>query len=211
MTDSFWSWTLAGFRDCIASAGPPPGLALSPTPTGVPVAAVSSAFGLGLVLLCLEITHKGAASEEAAAGRDLLERLSAHADRDAAAYGAFMAATALPKGTAEEQALRRRRMQEALAAATESPLAAARDVTDALDLAARTAERCKAAVLSDLAAGVDLLAAGLSTMLRTVDVNLAGLADEALQERLRAERARLADLGELLVKKMFSPPAGSFP
>src|SRR5947209_19539199 len=78
MTDSFWAWTLADFRDRIASA--------NPQPSGVPVAAVGAAFGLGLVLMCLEITHKEAASEDGAAGRDLLERLSAAADRDAAAY-----------------------------------------------------------------------------------------------------------------------------
>jgi formiminotetrahydrofolate cyclodeaminase len=102
-------------------------------------------------------------------------------------------------------------MQEALAAATESPLAAARDIIAALDLAARTAERCKVAIRSDLAAGVDLLAAGLSAMLRTADVNLAGISDARVQERFRTERSRLATLGESLVKKMFSSPPGSFP
>jgi formiminotetrahydrofolate cyclodeaminase len=203
MTDSFWSWTLADFRDRVASA--------SPQPSGVPVAAVSAAFGLGLVLMCLGITNQEDASEDVAAGRVLLARLSAAADRDAAAYNDFMAAMALPKGTAEEQTLRRRRMQETLIAATESPLAAARDITAALDLAARTAERCKAAIRSDLAAGVDLLAAGLSAMLRTADVNLAGISDAGAQERFRAERSRLAALGESLVKKMFSSPPGPFP
>ncbi|HEY2739590.1 MAG TPA: cyclodeaminase/cyclohydrolase family protein [Thermoanaerobaculia bacterium] len=203
MTDSFWSWTLADFRDRIASA--------NPQPSGVPVAAVSAAFGLGLVLMCLEITHPGAASEDVAAGRQLLERLSAHADRDATAYSDFMAAMALPKGTAEELALRRRRMQETLAAATKSPLAAARDIVAALDLAARTAESCKVAILSDLAAGVDLLAASLSAMLRTADVNLAEISDAVVQEGFRAERSRLATLGESHVRKMFSSPTGSFP
>ncbi len=203
MTDSFWSWTLADFRDRVASA--------SPQPSGVPVAAVSAAFGLGLVLMCLGITNQEDASEDVAVGRVLLERLSAAADRDATAYSDFMAAMALPKGTAEEQALRQRRMQEALTAATESPLAAARDVTAALDLAVRTAEGCKVAIRSDLAAGVDLLAAGLSAMLRTADVNLAGISDAGVQERFRAERARLAERGESHVRKMFSSPPGSFP
>jgi formiminotetrahydrofolate cyclodeaminase len=201
MTDSFWTWTLADFRDRIASGGP--------QPSGVPVAAVSAAFGLGLVLMCLKISQNDSA--EAAADRALLERLSAAADRDAAAYTGFMTAMALPKGTAEERDLRSRRMQEALAAATESPLAAARDVTAALDLAVRASESCKAVIRSDLAAGVDLLAAALSTMLRTVDVNLAGLADAALQERFRGERARLEDLGRSLVRKMFGSKAGPFP
>jgi methenyltetrahydrofolate cyclohydrolase len=197
MTDSFWSWTLAGFRDRVASA--------SPQPSGGPVAAVSASLALGLVVMVLEITRKGADARDSgqaavldavlAAARPLLERLGAHADRDAAAYSGFMAAAALPQGNGEEKAVRSRRMQEALAAATESPLAAARDVAAALDLAARAADLSKRTVLSDLATGVDLLAAGLTSVLRNVDVNLRGLADPALQERLREERGALAAAG----------------
>jgi methenyltetrahydrofolate cyclohydrolase len=192
MTDSFWSWTLAGFRDRVASA--------SPAPSGGPVAAVSASFALGLVVMVLEITRKDAEQASTldpllAAARPLLERLSAHADRDAAAYSAFMAASALPRGSGGEKAVRRRRMQEALTAATESPLAAARDAAAALGLAVQAADLCKTTVLSDLATGVDLLAASLTAVLRNVDVNLQGLSDAAYQERLREERTALAASG----------------
>jgi formiminotetrahydrofolate cyclodeaminase len=200
MADSFWSSTLADFRDRIASA--------SPTPSGGSVAAVSAAFALGLVVMVLEITRKGAVTEDTedaeqaaaldpllAAARPLLDRLGAHADRDAAAYASFMAASALSKGSDEEKAVRRRRMQEALTAATESPLAAARDIAAALALAVQAADRCKKPILSDLATGVDLLAASLTAVLRNVDVNLQGLSDTVYQERLREERAALAAAG----------------
>jgi formiminotetrahydrofolate cyclodeaminase len=194
MTDSFWSWTLAEFRDRVASA--------SPQPSGGPVAAVSAAFALGLVVMVLEITRKGADAGQAAAldpllaaARPRLERLGAHADRDAAAYTAFMAASALPQESDEEKAVRRRRRQEALTAATESPLAAARDIAAALGLAVQAADLSKVPVLSDLATGIDLLAASLTAVLRNVDVNLQGLSDTVYQERLREERAALAAAG----------------
>jgi formiminotetrahydrofolate cyclodeaminase len=194
MADTFWAWPLIDFRDRVASA--------SPQPSGGPVAAVSASFALGLVVMVLEITYKGADAGQAAAldpllasARPLLDRLSAHADLDAEAYSAFMAASALPKGSDEEKTVRRRRMQEALLAATESPLAAARDINAALGLAAEAAERCKVPILSDLATGVDLLAASLTTVLRNAGVNLQGLSDAALQERLREERAALAASG----------------
>ena len=191
MTDSFWSWTLADFRDRIASA--------QPQPSGGPVAAVSATFGLGLVVMCLEITRAGepntALDALLASGRELLERLGAHADRDASAYSKFMVAMALPKETVEERAVRRQRMQEAVTAATESPLATARDITAALDLGAQTALVCKPRILSDLSAGIDLLVASLSAVLGVADANLSGIADAVLQKRLRQERAALATSG----------------
>ena len=191
MTESLWTRTLADFRDRTASS--------SPAPAGGAAAAVTAALGLGLVLMSLEITRQGAHSEDAAAlgplltsGRALLERLSAHADQDVAVVNAYMAALALPKGTAKEKEARGLHVQETLAAAAESPLAAARDIAAALDLAAQAAEPCKPQILSDLAAGVDLLAASLTAVLRNVDVNLPGLSDVVLRERMGADRAALA-------------------
>jgi formiminotetrahydrofolate cyclodeaminase len=191
MTDSLWSLTLAGFLDRTASASPAPG--------GGSVAAACATLGLGLVVMGLEVTRKRASAEETAAldpllrsGRELLERLKAHADRDIAVFAEHMAARSLPKGTDEEKDFRRRRMQDTLAAATESPLAAARDIDASLDLAAQTVDRCKPVVLSDVAAGVDLLAGSLTAVLRTVDINLQDLSDILVRERFREESTALA-------------------
>jgi methenyltetrahydrofolate cyclohydrolase len=191
MTDSVWSWTLADFRDRTAFP--------SPTPSGGSVAPVCAALGLGLVLMCLEITRKGADAEVAAAldpllstGRDLLAHLSAHADSDIAAYQEHLRARSLPKGTDEEKAVRHEQMQKTLAAATEAPLAAGRDIAAALGLAGQAAKLCKPQILSDLAAGADLLSGSLAAVLRSVDGNLPGLSDPALQERFHNERAALA-------------------
>jgi len=175
MTDSLWSWTLADFRDRTAAG--------TPTPGGGSVSSVCAALGAGLVVMGLEVTRKGAGVEKAAildpllrSGRELLERLSAHADRDRAVFDAYM----------------RSRSQRALTAATEVPLAAAADVASAIDLARQTVELCKPHVLGDVAAGADLLSASLTAVLRSVDANLPGLHDSALRTRLGEERAALA-------------------
>ncbi|HYX25396.1 MAG TPA: cyclodeaminase/cyclohydrolase family protein [Thermoanaerobaculia bacterium] len=177
MIDSLWSWTLAEFRDR-AAAG-------TPTPGGASVASVAAALGAGLVVMGLEVTRKGAGAERLAvldpllrSGRELLARLSAHADRDVAAFSEYL----------------RARTQQALAAATEAPLAAGRDVAAAIDLARQVMEVCKPPVRADVAAGADLLAGCLSAVLRSVDANLPGLADAALRARLAEERRALGAL-----------------
>ncbi len=192
MHDSVWSWTLTDFRDRTAFP--------SPTPSGASAACVCAALGLGLVLMGLEITRKGADTELAAAldpllhsGNELLARLSAHADHDIAAYKEFMQALALPKGTAEEKAARSEQMQKTLAAATESPLAAGRDIAAALDIARQAAGHCKPQILGDVLAGADLLSGSLAAVLRSVDSNVPGLSDLQLRERFAQERAALAE------------------
>lgn len=190
MTNSVWSWILADFRDRTAAA--------SPTPSGGSAASVCATFGLGLVLMGLEITRKGGNEEQAAAldlllrsGRELLPRLSAHADHDIAAFQEFMQALSLPKGTAEEKVVRREQMQRTLAAATESPLAAGRDIAAALDIARQAADHCKLQVRGDVVAGAELLSGSLAAVLHSVDSNLPGLTDLPLRERFRNERAAL--------------------
>jgi methenyltetrahydrofolate cyclohydrolase len=175
MADSLWSWTLADFRDRTAAG--------TPTPGGGSVSSVCAALGAGLVVMGLEVTRKGAGAEKAAildpllrSGRELLGRLSGHADRDRAVFDAYM----------------RSRSQRALTAATEVPLAAAADVASAIDLARQTVELCKPHVLGDVAAGADLLSASLKAVLRSVDANLPGLHDSTLRARLGEERMALA-------------------
>lgn len=192
MQSSVWSWTLAEFRDRTAFP--------SPTPSGGSAAPVCAAFGLGLVVMVLEITRKGADAELTAvldpllrSGRDLLARLSAHADADIAAYQDHMRARSLPKETDEEKAVRHGQMQTTLAAATEAPLMAGRDIAAALGIAGQAAKLCKRQILSDLIAGTDLLAGSLAAVLRSVDGNLPGLSDLPLRERFQNERAALAE------------------
>jgi methenyltetrahydrofolate cyclohydrolase len=185
---TIWQWSLERFRDRTASA--------DPTPGGGSVAAVTSAFGLGLVLMGLEITAKpestGALIAEA---RALLDRIAGHADRDIAVFDEVMAAYRLPKETDADKAARKQAIQSALLVATEAPLAGARDGVAALALAERAAAVTKIQVLSDTVAGADILLGGLQAFLRNVDINVAALEDRGVAERYAADRARLLTEG----------------
>jgi formiminotetrahydrofolate cyclodeaminase len=192
MSETLWKQSLAGFRDAIAST--------EPTPGGGSVSMVSATFGLGLVLMALEITAKkpepgseAALAEFLQQGRRLLSELSAHADEDVAVFQRYMAALRLPKATDAEKAARKQAMQEALVNATRTPLGAAHSCVAALDLALKSADASSVRVVSDVGAGAALLGGAVSAVLLNVDINLPGLADAALKERFTHEREELRD------------------
>jgi len=190
-SSTLWSWTLAEFRDRTAAG--------TPTPGGGSVASVCATLGAGLVVMGLEVTRKGAEAELAAvldpllrSGRELLERLSAHADRDVAAFNEYLRARSLSQGSDDEKAVRRERMQQALAAATEAPLAAGRD-PGKLSYGSSGPGTLTHLAMEQLkvAAGVDLLSGSLTAVLRSVEANLPGIEDVALRGRLEEERRAL--------------------
>jgi methenyltetrahydrofolate cyclohydrolase len=166
----------------------------------------------------LEVTLRGAEAAKAILldsllreGRDLLDRQSAHADRDLKVFDAFMRARSLPQESEAETAARREKMQRALIAATEVPLAAGRDIVAALDLSRRVIEICKRQVLGDVAAGADLLAGSFTAVLRSVDANLPGIAGGPLRARLEEERMALAAAAEKSVAAMQAAVAARQP
>ncbi|WP_407569419.1 cyclodeaminase/cyclohydrolase family protein [Deinococcus altitudinis] len=171
-----------------------------PTPGGGSVAAVSGALGLGLVCMALEVsarrpdapTDTGALLREAT---PLLERLKAHPDADVAAFEGYMAALALPKEGDVQKAARKQALGAAALSATLAPLAAARDLLTALELAERAARLAHRSIVSDVGAGTYLLGAALQATLLNVDINLGSLPEEARATAL-AQRHALATEGQ---------------
>jgi len=190
----------------------------SPAPGGGSVAAHAAAQAAALVAMVANLTvgKKGheavqervkAVAEEA---QELKDALLDAVDRDTAAFERVMAASALPKATAEQRAARDRAVAEAMLEATRVPLAVLERSARVLELAAEVAEIGHAASLSD--AGVAVLCAGAAAegAYYNVVTNLAALAgldagDDAgfaAEARRRAtetmgaseERARVARL-----------------
>jgi len=195
--DTLWSMGLAQFRDATAST--------EPTPGGGSVAGVCATFGLGLVIMALEISVKRKDAQRIeethvliAQARELMARLAADVDEDVRAFRAYMAAMKLPKATDEERALRKQAMQQATRAATQAPLTAGRHIVEALRMAERAVPLSHLHVVSDVGAGAGLLEGSLTAVLFNVDINLPSLPDAALQQGCREERAALADTGKVL-------------
>jgi len=185
---TLWNATLADFRERIAS--------ISPTPGGGSVASVCATFGLGLLVMALEITRRkvndGELAETATEARALLVKLAAHADRDVAVFQRYMEALALPRSTDAEKSARRAALAERALAAAEAPLEAAGDMLRALSIAERSTRLARAELASDVLGGADLLSGSIAAVLRNVDINLAALANDELRDRLRAQRDEIA-------------------
>jgi formiminotetrahydrofolate cyclodeaminase len=186
---TLWTLTLADFRRELGSR--------SATPGGGSAACVCGSFGLGLVLMALEISRP-AQGEASAELLQLLERgaaldveLQRHADRDVEAFSAYMRALKLPRASNAEQAARSLALSVAAQAAAEAPLAAGRDLLAALHLGARAGAAVKPSLASDVLGGADLLLGAVSALLRNVDINLPAVKDPKVSERLKNERRRL--------------------
>lgn len=178
-----------------------------PTPGGGSVAALSGAFGAGLVSMAARISvHKAQQAGETPEPAlttvlDALEevqgRLQRLADEDVAVFRAYVDATRLPKVTDEEKAARRTALDRAGEAARAAPLGAAQACVEALEQAQACLGHVHPEVVSDVGAGAALLRGALEAALLTLDINLRHLEAEE-QARLRAQRDELSARGEAL-------------
>jgi methenyltetrahydrofolate cyclohydrolase len=195
---SLWELTAAELLARTASA--------EPTPGGGSVSAIAGALGLGLVTMALAVTARRAdAVPEVGAlllrSRDLLAALKTHPDADVLAFEGYMAALALPKANADAKEKRRKAIQSAALAATEAPLAAARDLYSALELAETAATLAHHSIVSDVGAGAQLICAALQATLLNVDINLGSL--PALQQEVaQAARRQLGKDGQLAAERV---------
>lgn len=185
MAESIWDLSLQSALDQTASA--------APTPGGGSIAAVSASFGLGLVIMALEVSVKKqpAAAAAVTQGRKLLAALTPFVDRDVAVFGAYMEALRLPKQTEAEQAARDAARAAASLEAARTPLQAAEACLRALSFAHASARHVHKNVWSDLLAGSDLLMGSIKAVLRTVDINLPMLKDEAARQQIADRAAHL--------------------
>jgi methenyltetrahydrofolate cyclohydrolase len=180
------------FLDELASA--------SATPGGGSAAAIIGAMGAALVsMMCnLTIGKKKYADVEAemksvlARAEHLRTALTDMVAADVTAFNAVMAAYAMPKETAEEQAGRSEALQAALKAATDVPMRCCQVSREVIDLAGVVSAAGNLNVISD--AGVAVLAghAALRSAALNVLTNARLIEDKAFAE------AKLQELDGLL-------------
>jgi len=172
-------------------------------PGGGTVAALSAAAAAGLVEMVANLTigKKGfetvaaAMQEIAGRARTFREKLVQDMDRDARAYTRVLEAFRLPKGTEEEQQVRRAAVQEPFKGAATVPLGVAGDAWAILELAGTVIARGNPNAVTDGLVGAMLArTAGLSA-LYNVRINLASIHDEGFVQDLLGKVASLeADL-----------------
>lgn len=155
-----------------------------PTPGGGAIAAVTAAFGVGLVHMAIEVTVAAPVSSPSDSdalldGRrraaDLQAAIAAAADADVDEFDALMAAYRLPRDSDEQRRARQRAIDEATITATLGPLGLAELAVVAVGLGAEVEPLVKPTIVSDVQAGCDLLRGAALAALRTADINLLAL------------------------------------
>jgi len=134
--------------------------------------------------------------DEAEASRTALLAL---ADRDAAAFGAVMAAFKMPKETDAEKAVRSQAIQEGYAAAAEVPMDIGRRAAELMELAREVTEIGNASAASDGACAAQALSASVWSATYNVEINAAALKDPAKAQALRDEVSALRANAEALL------------
>ena len=155
-----------------------------PTPGGGAVAAVTGAFGVGLIQMALEVTLGPAVSsaplsdallEHRRRAAELQTAIAAAADEDVSEFDALMAAYRLPRDSEEQRQARQRAIDDATVTATQGPLALAERCIAAIELGDVVEALVKPTIVSDVQAGRDLLRGAAHAALRTADINLIAL------------------------------------
>jgi formiminotetrahydrofolate cyclodeaminase len=108
---------------------------------------------------------------------DATERAIAASEADERAYGGYVAASKLPKGTPEEKKHRREAMQTALHDAAETPMQLAELLSEMKSELQTIADRGNPHVVSDAAAALLLADAAIGICRINVGVNLPYLKD----------------------------------
>lgn len=175
-----------------------------PTPGGGSASALAGALGASLLVMVAGLAKPRAETADdvarlSAAGQicaTLSTRLSALIDRDSDAYDMVVAAFRMPKGTDEEKKARGSRIQDAMRAATDTPLEVMRGCREAIEQAAVVATFGNRNAASDVQVALELLGAGLRGARANVEINLGSIKDVEFVARAREEAGRLGDEAE---------------
>ncbi len=188
----------------------------SSTPGGGSAAALAGLLGVSLIEMSLNLTigkPQYAEHEEFLATRQkalarVHTELTQLIDRDAAAFGAVMAAYKLPKGIEEEKAVRHETIQKTLREAADVPLAIARFSLESLEIGKSLVDKINKQVISDLAVGAQLSQAAVSGALLNTAINLPLLADESLASAMEGQilllRTAAEDLLAYIQREIYS-------
>jgi methenyltetrahydrofolate cyclohydrolase len=168
-----------------------------PTPGGGAIAAVTAAFGLGLVQMAITISAGDAPTDDVtqlsaahSRARELQAVVVEAADRDVAEFDALMAAYRMPREDDDARSARSRAIDEATVTATHGPLSLAEAAIAATELADQIEPLVKSTIVSDVQAGRDLLRGAVLAALRTADINLVGLEERGHPEAVGLRQRR---------------------
>jgi methenyltetrahydrofolate cyclohydrolase len=185
-----------------------------PTPGGGSAAALTGALAACLVcMVCAYTIGRERYRDVDKAARRLLARaqelqgdFERATDADADAYQGFADAQRWPRGDQRQRAARSEAMQRALRESTDVPLGVAAAAGELVGLAHVAAEIANESLISDAAVAASLAFAAFQSARLHVELNAAGITDQAVAQAARERLAlagRAEDL-ELIVRSTHS-------
>jgi glutamate formiminotransferase/formiminotetrahydrofolate cyclodeaminase len=182
----------------------------TPTPGGGSAGAYAGAMGAGLVAMVagLTIGKKKYAEVEAemqairVVAENLRKELTRAVDDDASAFEVLMATFKMPKDTEEQKSARNAAITQATLNAAHIPLHVSMDAIKVMDLALKCAQRGNANAISDSMSGFAMARASLTAAACNVRINLNGLEDRSLGEKMLEELVGLEEEADKLEKEI---------
>jgi len=194
--------TLRDYSDVLASSEPAPG--------GGSTAALSGLLGAALTMMVVNLSVgkknyesldekiKAEFMREAENVKALQQELYVLVDEDTKAFNKFMEAMKLPKDTEEQKQLRAKKMQEASLYALQVPLKTAECCFRLLENQGSIARYGNKNAVSDVGVGALMSLSGLEGAILNVNINLPGIADEAVRSEAYDKCRRLSVEGRKL-------------
>lgn len=197
--DALVSRTVDGFTDEVSRDTPAPG--------GGSIAALAGSLGaaLGAMVSNLTIGKKGYEDREedlfklADRAQEIKDGLMRAVDDDTNAFNAYMEATRLPQGTAEEKSAREIAIQEGLKAAVAVPLNTARLSFKALQVCEEAAEKGNVNSVTDAGVGAQMAFSGLVGGVLNVLINLPPISDAVFREEMTTTCRELEQQGRTIL------------
>ena len=173
----------------------------APVPGGGSVAALSTAMGAALLVMVANLTlgrkrfesvqtQVEALRRRAEEQRDRARRL---AIEDEGAYRRVSEAMSLPRESEQQKADRRARIQEALKAAADPPLATMRVASEVLGTALELVAIGNPSAISDVGSAALMAEAGYRAAKLNVEINLAAVTDEEWAAGIRQALSSLKE------------------
>jgi formiminotetrahydrofolate cyclodeaminase len=121
--------------------------------------------------------------------------------KDADSFDDVMAAMKLPKGTDAEKKTRAQAIESATIAATQVPLDVMRKSLRAIELTAEIARLGNVNSVSDAGVGAIMARTAVEGAYFNVRINLPGIEDKSLAEKMSSEAERILEEAEVIVKQ----------
>jgi formiminotetrahydrofolate cyclodeaminase len=180
-----------------------------PTPGGGSAAGLTGALGAALLCMsaCFTVGREKYAAYDENAQRVLEEaetlraKLQELMEEDAVAYGAYRAASALPKDTDEQKEARKAAIQESTKASAQVPLRIARHCYRLLELAGVLAGNCNPYLVSDVVVATHNALAAFRSAVINIRMNLGSLADQEFVGAMESELQPMIDRSAALARE----------